>query len=467
MQLSFHGAAHTVTGSKHLIELENGKKILLDCGMFQGMGKETLTCNSTFGFNPTEISYVILSHAHIDHSGLLPNLYAEGFRGAIYCTPATVDLGEALLADSARIQDADVRHVNKKKEKQGKPIIKPLYTIDDAVNVSKLFSMVDYDEAFVIDEDVTLLFTDAGHILGSASVNLTVTENGTPTHLTFSGDVGRYTDAILRMPAPFPQADYIIIESTYGNSLHEEFNGTEETLLEQINHTCVDKKGSLVIPAFSVGRTQELLFALNSLSISGRLPKVKYYVDSPLSITATEIIKKYPKYYNDNAKDDLQYDRELFNFPGLQLISSREESMALNDNTEPMVIISASGMADAGRIKHHIANKINDQRNTIMLVGYCSPNGLGGRLIAGDKEVKIFTEWYNVNAEVATMRSMSAHGDYEDLLHYLECQDAYKVKEVFVVHGDYEVQKSFREKLINKGFKNVRIPEMHQKFSIS
>ena len=190
-------------------------------------------------------------------------------------------------------------------------------------------------------------------------------------------------------------------------------------------------------------------------------------MDSPLSITATEIIKKYPKYYNDNAKDDLKYDKELFNFPGLQLISSREESMALNDNTEPMVIISASGMADAGRIKHHIANKIHDEKNTIMLVGYCSPDGLGGRLIAGDKEVKIFTEWYNVNAEVATMRSMSAHGDYEDLLHYLECQDACKVKEVFVVHGEYEVQKSFREKLINKGFKNVRIPEMHQKFSIS
>jgi metallo-beta-lactamase family protein len=467
MQLSFHGAAQTVTGSKHLLQLQNGTNILLDCGLFQGMGAQTAGLNANFGFDAKSISYVLLSHAHIDHTGLLPKLYADGFRGNIYCTPATAEIATNLLADSAHIQAADVKFVNKKKAKQGLPPIAALYTETDAAAVAKLFVPIQYDTLTKIDDAVSVLYTEAGHILGSAAVHITVAENGTTKQITFSGDVGRYTDAILRQPAPFAQADYILLESTYGDTLHEDFTGAEQVLLDQIIHTCIDKKGCLVIPAFSVGRTQELLFTLNSLDIAGRLPKVKYIVDSPLSVTMTDIMKKYPKYYNDNAHDDLQYDKDLFAFGGLQIITTKQESMALNNMQEPCVIISASGMAEAGRVKHHIANKVGDAKNTIMLVGYCSPNGLGGRLKAGDKQVRIFTEMYDVQAEVATMRSMSAHGDYDDLLRFLSCQNSAKVQQLFLVHGELEVQQHFKQKLLDKGYTNIQIPEMHQKFILS
>jgi metallo-beta-lactamase family protein len=467
MQISFHGGAQTVTGSKHLLQLQNGTTILLDCGLFQGMGAKTLELNAQFGFNATDITYVLLSHAHIDHTGLLPKLYADGFRGKIYCTAATKEISINLLADSAHIQAADVKFVNKKKSKQGLPLITPLYTEADAAAVAALFVPIDYDVITTIDDSVSILFTETGHILGSAAVHISVVENNKTTQITFSGDVGRYTDAILRQPAKFPQADYVLIESTYGDSLHEDFNGTEQVLLDQIIHTCLDKKGCLIIPAFSVGRTQELLFALNSLSIEGRLPKVRYFVDSPLSITMTDIMKKYPKYYNDNAIDDLQYDKDLFSFEGLELIITKQQSQALNNMQEPCVIISASGMAEAGRVKHHIANKIGNPNNTIMLVGYCSPNGLGGRLKAGDKQVKIFTEMYDVAAEVATMRSMSAHGDYEDLIRFLNCQNKQLLKKIFLVHGELEVQQHFKQTLLAQGFMDIEIPEMHQQFELS
>jgi metallo-beta-lactamase family protein len=467
MQITFHGAAQTVTGSKHLITLENGTKILLDCGLFQGMGKETLGLNTKFGFDASQISYVLLSHAHIDHSGLLPKLYAEGFRGKIFSTPASIEIATALLADSAHIQASDVKFVNKKKEKKGLPLIMPLYTQIDAEAVCQLFSPIEYNSPKQIDDSVSVVYTEAGHILGSAAVHVTITENNKTTQITFSGDVGRYTDAILRQPATFAQADYILLESTYGDTLHDDFNGTEDALLAQIKHTCIDKKGSLIIPAFSVGRTQELIFALNALEIRGVLPKVPYYIDSPLSITMTEITKKYPKYYNDNAQDDMAYDKDVFNFPGLQMITTKQESMALNERKEPCVIISASGMAEAGRVKHHIANKIGNASNTIMLVGYCSPMGLGGRLKAGDKEVKIYTDMYEVKAEVASMRSMSAHGDYEDLIRFLDCQDKTKIKKLFLVHGEVEVQKHFAEKLNNIGVLNVILPKMHENFTLS
>jgi metallo-beta-lactamase family protein len=467
MQISFEGAAQTVTGSKHLISLDSGTNILLDCGLFQGMGKETLAMNSSFGFDPATVSMVLLSHAHIDHTGLLPKLYAQGFRGKIYCTPATAEIATALLADSAHIQAADIKFVNKKKQKQGLPLIAPLYTQQDAEAVCALFTPIDYNTLLKISEEISVIYTETGHILGSAAISIAITENNKTTCITFSGDVGRYTDAILRMPAPFAQADYILLESTYGDSLHDDFNGTEDALLAQIKHTCIDKKGCLILPAFSVGRTQELLFALNALDMRGALPKIKYYVDSPLSIAMTEIIKKYPKYYNDNAQDDMAYDKDVFDFEGLTMISTKQQSMALNGSTEPCVIISASGMAEAGRVKHHIANKIGDARNTIMLVGYCSPMGLGGRLKAGDKEVKIYTDLYEVKAEIASMRSMSAHGDYEDLIRFLSCQDKSKIKKLFLVHGEVEVQQHFKEKLQILGFTNIEIPRMHEKFILS
>jgi metallo-beta-lactamase family protein len=461
MKIAFHGAARVVTGSKHLLTLDNGRKYLLDCGMFQGMGVQTDTLNRNWGFTPAQVNALILSHAHIDHSGLIPKLVRDGFAGKIFCTPATRELTGILLEDSAGIQEDDVKYANKRRKAEGQPYLQPLYTEEDAKNALDHFISVEYGTWHPIDEHVEVLYTDAGHIIGSAAVHLRITENGKETHLSFSGDVGRYKDVILRSPETFPQADYILIESTYGNSLHDPVATTPGMLLEWIERTCTQKKGKLIIPAFSVGRTQELLFALNQLEEEHRLPDLDYYVDSPLSVAATEIVKSYPQYFNSTIQKVLETDKDPFDFKGLKYIKSVEESKLLNYRDQPCVIISASGMADAGRVKHHISNNIENSRNTILLVGYCEPNSLGGRLMAGAKEVHIFGVLHEVHAEVGSIRSMSAHGDYEDLLQFLSCQDAKKVKTLFIVHGEYDVQQAFRERLLNKGFADVEIPELH------
>ncbi len=461
MKIAFHGAARTVTGSKHLITLKNGKKVLLDCGLFQGMGRETDVLNSEFGFDPTTVNYLVLSHAHIDHCGLIPRLVKQGFTGAIYSTPATKELGGILLEDSAQIQRDDTKFINKRRAKQGLPPYEPLYDLDDAEKALDQFKTVNYNEWTRIDESIEIMYTDAGHIIGSAAVHLRLLENGQTTHLTFSGDVGRYNDAILRSPDVFPQADYILLESTYGNKLHDEVHGTTDALLQWIQKTCIEKKGKLIIPAFSVGRTQELLYALNQLELENRLPAIPYYVDSPLSKEATTVLKNYPQYFNKKIRKIMESDKDPFDFKGLNFIKSVDESKNLNNLPQPCVIISASGMADAGRVKHHIMNNIHDQRNTILLVGYCEPHSLGGRLMNGAKEVKIFGEQYKVIAEVGQMRSMSAHGDYDDLCQFLACQNPALVKTLFLVHGEYDVQQDFAERLRRKGFKDVMIPEMH------
>ena len=466
MKLSFHGAARTVTGSKHLLTLENGKQILLDCGMFQGLGKETENLNLNLGFDASKVDVMILSHAHIDHCGIIPKLVKEGFTGNIFCTPATKELAAILMEDSAVIQRDDTRYINKKREQQGLPPIEPIYDIDDATVAVQQLQPIDYNKWFVVTNDVEAMFTDAGHIIGSACVHLKITENNTITTLTFSGDVGRYKDLILRSPQTFPQADYILIESTYGNSLHNNIINATELLLQWIEKTIVEKKGKLIIPAFSVGRTQEILYSLNQLSLENRLPKVPVYVDSPLSSEATAIVKKYPKYFNSTVQAVLERDEDPFDFQGLHFIASADESKAINSYKQPCIIISASGMADAGRIKHHIANNISDAKNTILLSGYCEPNSLGGKLMNGQKQVRIFGEFYDVIAEVGSIRSMSAHGDYEDLLHFLSCQNASLVKQVFIVHGEENVQFDFRKKLLDKGFKNVVVPQMHQEINL-
>lgn len=462
MKLSFHGAARTVTGSKHILHLKNGKKVLLDCGLFQGLGEETLEFNTHFGFDPLQISYVILSHAHIDHSGLLPKLVKEGFQGPIYCTPATADLVQVLLLDSAFIQEADVAFVNKKRAEQGLPYIKPLYTIADANNVFPLLKEVPYGELVQIDSQISFSYTDTGHILGSAAVHVMVHEEGKDFRITFSGDVGRYRDVILRSPEVFPQADYILLESTYGNSLHQDAEGTEELLLQHIQETCIENKGKLIIPAFSVGRTQELIYALNKLETQGRLPNVPYYVDSPLSTQTTLIVKQHAELFNKHVQDLMKIDRYPFDFKGLRFITKVEDSKRLNASKEPMVIISASGMAEAGRVKHHIANNIENPRNTILMTGYCEPRSLGARLMRGDNPVRIFRQDFDVKAKIASIRSMSAHGDYDDLCQFLACQNPDEVKTLFLVHGEYEVQIDFQHKLRKKGFKDVDIPRMHQ-----
>ncbi|MFZ4058756.1 MAG: MBL fold metallo-hydrolase, partial [Ferruginibacter sp.] len=423
MKMSFHGAARTVTGSKHLLSLTNGKQYLLDCGMFQGMGKDTDVLNRNWGFDPTQLEHLILSHAHIDHSGLIPKLVADGFAGKIFCTPATHQLTAVLLEDSAGIQESEAKYENKRRAQQGLPYLKPLYGKEDVENTLGRFVEVEYNEWFAIDENISVCFTDAGHIIGSAVVNLKVNENSKTKTLTFSGDVGRYRDAILRSPATFPQAEHIILESTYGNSLHDMHITTPDQILEWVEKACIQKKGKLIIAAFSVGRTQEILYALNQLELERRLPDLNYYLDSPLSVHATEIVKSYPAYFNKTIQKVLEKDDDPFAFKGLKLIKTVDESKLLNYADGPMVIISASGMADAGRVKHHISNTIENSRNTILFTGYCEPRSLGGKLMAGRKEVNIYGVSHEVHAEIGSVRSMSAHGDYEDLCQFLECQD--------------------------------------------
>lgn len=467
MKIAFHGAARTVTGSKHLLTCKDGKNILLDCGMFQGLGRETDMMNRDFGFDAAEVDVMILSHAHIDHSGLIPKLVKEGFRGKIFCTSATKDLANILMLDSAEIQEDEIKYINKRRAGENLPFLQPLYTEADAKNAAEHLEETPYNQWFSVTENVQAMFTDAGHIIGSACVHLKIKEDGKEVGLTFSGDVGRYNDAILKSPEVFPQADYIIMESTYGNSLHDNNVTTPDMLLRWIEKACLQKKGKLIMPAFSVGRTQELLYALNQLELENRLPDLDYYVDSPLSIETTEIVKRYPQFFNKTIQKVMKTDNDPFGFKGLKFVKSVEQSKLLNFQNGPMVIISASGMADAGRVKHHISNNIENSHNTILLTGYCEPHSIGGRLLRGDKEITIFGTLHEVNAEIGSIRSMSAHGDYEDLCQWLACQDKSKVKRIFLVHGEYEVQNEFKERLFKKGYRDVEVPEKHYETGLS
>ncbi len=460
MQITFHGAARTVTGSKHLITLSNGKKLLLDCGFFQGHAADTDQKNRNFNFIPSEIDYLILSHAHIDHSGNIPNLVKQGFKGVIYATPATFDLCKIMLADTAHIQESDLEYINRKREKNGDAPIEPIYNMKDVEDALGLFVTVQYGKNFKISDDIQFIYTDSGHILGAAGVNLTIHDNGKTVRIFFSGDIGRTHDKILKSPEPFPQADYIICESTYGNRLHESAFDTEKKLLQVITETCVENKGKIIIPAFSLGRTQEIVYALNNLKNAGKLPSLNVYVDSPLSTNATGIMRAHPECFNEEMYKALSTDSDPFGFDHLFYIQKAEDSKKLNDRKEPCIIISASGMAEAGRVKHHIKNNIGNPANTILIVGYCTPDSLGGRLAAGNKEVSIFGKPYEVKARVEVMGSYSAHADYNEMLDYLSCQKKEDVKKVFLVHGEYDVQVDWRAKLIAAGFSNVEIPEM-------
>src|ERR1700744_6567199 len=466
MHIVFHGAARVVTGSKHLLQLNDGTTVLLDCGMFQGMGDQTDDLNEHFGFNPKKVDHMILSHAHIDHCGLIPRLVAEGFGGQIYCTAATMDLVRILLLDSAKIQEQDIAYSNKHRARNGQPLLEALYTEDDVTAAMHLFKIVDFNEEFSITPRIKFKFTDAGHILGAAAVHLEVLDDGKLTRINFSGDVGRYGDMLLKNPQTFPQADYILLESTYGDSLHKELAPIADELLEIIKQTCLIQNGKVIIPAFSVGRTQELLYALNSLELKGILPDIPYYVDSPLSEKATQVLMNHPEVYNNDVNAVLKVDANPFAFKGLRFIESTEESIALNTDPRPCVVISSSGMAEAGRVKHHIKNNIGNAKNTILMVGYCEPNSLGGRLIRGDHEVHIFGEMYEVKASVRSIKSMSAHGDYEDLLHFLSCEDPAKVKQLFLVPVEYEVQQHWLNTFPDKGFVNVEIPYQHQSIEL-
>lgn len=460
MKITFHGASKTVTGSKHLITTLNNKKILLDCGFYQGMGKQNYILNSKFDFKPAEVDYLILTHAHIDHSGMIPKLVKDGFNGKIYCSEATFDLCRIMLGDSAHIQIADARFVNKIKEKQGKKFIEPLYNEEDVEIALDMFEPTEAGKTIEIDKNIKLTLIDNGHILGSTAAHLEIDEDGTTTKLTYTGDIGRYNTQLLKDPKSFPQSDVIICESTYGDRLHDNVDNASQQVLDAIVDTCVEKRGRLIIPAFSLGRTQELVYTLNKLNLFGLLPNVRIYVDSPLSVNATEIVRKHKDLLNHNVQRFCESRPDPFGFNQVHYIRSKHESMRLNDVTQPCVIISASGMADAGRVKHHIKYAIGDARNSILLVGYSEPNSLAGRLRRGAKKVTLFGLPYEVRAEIKTVESYSAHADYSEMLKYLDCQDPSKVKEMILVHGEPDSIEAWKNRLHGKGFRSIFTPNV-------
>jgi metallo-beta-lactamase family protein len=460
MKIQILGAAREVTGSKHLITLDNGKKILLDCGMYQGKGLDTDAMNRNLGFSPRDIDYLILSHAHIDHSGLIPYIAKLGFEGTIITTHATRDLCSIMLADCGKIQEHDTEMNNKKRARKNQPPMEPIYTRADAEQAMQYFVGVAYNKPYRVTKGVRVTFTDTGHLLGGGVINLRIREGEKTVRIAFTGDIGRPVNRILRSPQPFPQADIILCESTYGNRLHESTAAAEERLLEVIKRTCVEKKGKLIIPSFSVGRTQEVIYSLNNFYNSGKLPKLKVFVDSPLSVNATNIFRLHRECFNDKILELMETDPDPFGFNDLYFIQQVEDSKKLNDIQEPCIIISASGMMEAGRIKHHLANSISNSKNTILAVGYCSPTTLGARILRGDKEVSIFGNVYKVNADVERLDSYSGHADYGEMIQFLECQNKEQVKQLILVHGVFESQEFFSEKLKETGFKQVVIPEL-------
>ena len=464
MKIQFLGAAREVTGSKHLITTKQGKKILLDCGMYQGKGLETDSLNRDLGVEPHEVDHIILTHAHIDHSGLIPFIYKLGFSGSIICTDATRDLCAIMLADSGYIQEHDTQTFNKKRARMGQEPVDPIYTKNDAIDSMKLFIGVAYDRKFRIDENITVKFINTGHMLGSAVAFIEIKEDNKTHKIAYTGDIGRPHNRILKPPQSFPQADILITEATYGNRLHDDIQKSEEILLDIIDNTCVKKGGKLIIPSFSVGRTQEIVYTLNNFYNDRKLPKIDIYVDSPLAINATEVFRMHPECFNKDVLEVMETDDDPFGFNNLHYIRSHQNSKKLNYLTKPAVIISASGMMEAGRVKHHLANNIDHEKNTVLAVGYCAPNTLGARILRGDKQISIHGQKHIVRADIQRIDSYSGHGDYKEMLDYLECQDKNETKNIFIVHGDLEPQEFYKDKLEEKGYKNISIPGKGDEF---
>lgn len=472
ISITFHGAAGMVTGSKHLLEITGSdgktKRVLLDCGMFQGEGPQSDEKNRRFGFDPKEIDVLVLSHAHIDHSGLIPRLVRQGFTGPIYATPATRDLCTVMLADSAHIQESDFESDLKRAKRQGRaPVeIEPLYTIGDVAPAMALFQEVGYMEAFEVLPGVKLTFTDAGHILGSACVHLDIeTAEGT-RRITFSGDVGRYVDRLLPDPSRFRQADTVICESTYGDRDHPPIEIVRDELLDHVRRVCVEKKGKLIIPAFSIGKTQELLHTLNRLYNEGRLPRVPVFVDSPLSLNATAIYRQYSDLLQDDVRAELASDPDLFGFKGVEFVREAARSKQINERQEPCIVIAASGMMEAGRIRHHLRHGLPNERNAVLIVGFCAPGTLGADLMERPDQVNIFGERVPVRAEILRMESYSAHADRGELSRWIGCQDSAKVQRLFLVHGIASSLKGLRERFTGEGFQRIDIPKQGERFDL-
>ena len=460
MKITFHGAARTVTGSQHLLHI-NGYRLLLECGLYQGRRQESYERNRNFPFDPAKIEAVILSHAHIDHSGNLPHLVKKGYRGPIYTTHATAHLANIMLLDSGHIHESDAEFVNKRRAKRGEPPIEPLYTLEDAGQVAQYFESVEYDQPFEVLPGVVAHLVDAGHILGSAAVVLDIEKNGRSSRVWFSGDIGRRNLPLIRDPVLPSGADTLIMECTYGDKTHQNPQDSYNELRRVVTKT-IARRGKVIIPAFAVGRTQELVYDLHQMIDQGEIPRIPVVVDSPLAVNASDIFRAHPECMDEESLDFLREDvhKSILGYGLVTYTRSVEQSKALNDIEQPMIIISASGMAESGRILHHLRNNIEDPRNTVLIVSWQAPYTLGRRLADGETKIKIFGEEFTRRAEVVTIGGFSAHAGQPFLVEYAQAVKE-QVKRVFLVHGEAGSAQALTEKLAEAGLSRVYFPELH------
>lgn len=469
MALCFYslGAAQEVTGSKHVLEI-NGKPILIDCGAFQGTRAEADKKNREFTIAADKLNAVVLTHAHYDHCGLLPVLTKKGFNGNIYATPASRDLANLIMMDSAHIQARDAEYLQKQAKKKGETFNwHPLYGENDVVKTANQIVTVSYERKMFIEQNVQLEFFDAGHILGSSFANLTINDNGIEKNILFSGDLGRKDKPIIRNPAAnMPAPDYIVLESTYGNRLHEHVEEALDTLASIVQRI-EETEGKLIIPSFAIERTQELIYYFHLLVDEGRISEIPIYVDSPMATNATSIFQVHPECYDEKTHQAfLDHHKNPFGFNALSFVSSVEESKALNKKDGPMIIISADGMCEFGRVVHHLYNNIDNARNTVLLVGYMAENTLGRRLMNREPEVKIMGDWFKVKAQIENINAFSAHADYKETLEWLKSIDTSKLKQIFLVHGEKDAQEFLKNYLAENGFTNIKIVKYGETYNL-
>lgn len=473
MNITFLGATRTVTGSNFLLE-GAGKKIIIDCGLYQGKAKEERENYADFTYDVNEIDYMLLTHAHIDHSGRIPKLYVDGYRGPIIATKATCDLCAIMLPDSGHIQEMENVWQNKKRARVGKPELPPLYTAQDAIDCLEIFKPVSYDEIIQLDENISVRFNDAGHMLGSSIIEVWIKENGEIKKIVFTGDLGNNDIPLLNSPTMIDSADYVVMESTYGSRLHNRNDDKAELFLNIVAET-LDKGGNVIIPSFAVGRTQEILYELNKLKEQRtdeeflkkyeKLMKATVYVDSPLAISATEVFRQNMDLFDEEVRKEIEQGDNPLEFPGLKFTQTVDESKALNDDPHPHIIISASGMCEVGRIKHHLKHNLWNPNNTILFVGYQAPGTLGAKIVSGEKKVKIFGEEIAVNARIEYIEGYSGHADQEWLLNFVYSFIT-KPKHIFLVHGELEGQKVLKEKIQQTIEIPVTIPDYGENYNL-
>ena len=473
MKITFLGATKIVTGSNFLVEAA-GKKFLVDCGLYQGKAELEEQNYREFDYNPAEIDFMLLTHAHIDHSGRIPKLYNDGFKGPIYAHKATCDLCQIMLPDSGHIQEMEAEWKNKKRIRKGQPTRGPLYTAEDALKCMEIFVPVKYDEIIQVSENIYVRFNDAGHMLGSSTIEIWAKEDGKETKAVFSGDLGNNDIPLLSEPTMIDNCDYLVMESTYGSRLHIRNDQKAELFLKIVSET-IDNGGTVVIPSFAVGRTQEILYEINKIKENRHdeeflreyrtLMKVPVYVDSPLAISATQVFKENMDLFEDEVKEEMERGNNPLEFPGLKFTQTADESKALNESDEPSIIISASGMCDVGRIKHHLKHNLWNPNSTILFVGYQAPGTLGYSIVNGAKSVKIFGEEIAVNARIEYIEGYSGHADQEGLMNFV--YSFYnKPKHIFLVHGEEESQEVLRNKILENTGIGVTIPEYGETYQL-